>query len=79
MDGPDPIGKSRIAISTYTSLTSPESPMSKTPTAPDPLPPVLADGRSGLTLGFRDLPGPSSRDLENSDFPMTDVIKPYID
>ena len=32
-----------------------ETPMNKTPKAPDPLPPVLADGRPGLILGVSGL------------------------
>jgi hypothetical protein len=55
MNGSDLIGKSRIAISCCTISLPSKTPMNKTPKAPDPLPPVLADGRPGLILGVSGL------------------------
>jgi hypothetical protein len=48
MDGPDPIGKSRIAISTCSSLLSSETPIRRSPTLPRLLTPVYQMNGSDL-------------------------------
>jgi hypothetical protein len=55
MNGSDLIGKSRIAISCCTISLPSKTPMNQPPKVPDPLPPVLADGRPGLILGVSGL------------------------